>query len=45
MMAFRSLFISMAAVHSLDFASIRLKKGNKISERVKVVLEIAPGEA
>lgn len=44
-MAFRSLFISMAAVDSLDFASMRLKKGNKISECVKVLLEIAPGEA
>lgn len=45
MTAFRSLFISMAAVDSLDFASTRLKKGKKISECVKVVLEIAPGEA
>ena len=45
MVAFRSLFISVAAVHSLDFSSTRLIKGNKISERVKVALEIAAREA
>ena len=39
-MAFRSLFISMAAIDSLDFASRKLKKRNRIGECVKTVLEI-----
>ena len=45
MMAFRSLFISMAATDSLGFASRKLKKRNKISECVKTVLEITLRDA